>query len=316
MRVMVTGAAGFIGSALIEYLINIPSVSVVGMIRSMKKIDINKNIEYRLGEIGSSNIINLDLSDIDVIVHTAGRAHILSESFAKSLEEFRRVNTFGTINLAQLAADSGVKRFIFLSSIKVNGESTSLGAPFSNNSTENPRDSYGISKYEAEVGLLKLSNETDMQFTIIRPPLVYGPYVKGNFNTLLKVMNFYIPLPLASIKNNRRSMVGIDNLISMIEVCLTHPKAANQTFLISDNSDLSTFSLLKLLGESIDRPAILFKFPLSMLALIAKLFRMEAKVQKIIGSLQVDISHTCIQLDWEPSFSVKYGLERLKKKIK
>lgn len=316
MKIMVTGATGFIGSALIEYLSNIPDLSVVGMVRSIADISIETTVEFRLGEIGSSNKIDINLSDIDVIIHTAGRAHIMKDSSANPIEEFRRVNTSGTLDLARFAADSGVKRFVFLSSIKVNGESTDLGVPFSINSKVNPRDPYGVSKYEAEIGLQDISRETGLEVTIIRPPLVYGPGVKGNFNTLINVLSRRTPLPFASVKDNRRSMVGLDNLLSMIAICVRHPKAANQTFLISDKADLSTYSLLRLLGTSIDKPAVLFKIPVVILDLMAKVFGMEAKAQRIIGTLQVDISHTCSQLDWEPPFSVEYGLKKLREKVK
>jgi len=316
MKILVTGATGFIGSALIEYLADIPYFSVVGMVRSIKDIPINTSVEFRLGEIGSINKTGINLSDIDVIIHTAGRAHIMNDNSANPIEEFRRVNTSGTLDLARFAADLRVKRFVFLSSIKVNGESTELGVPFSVNSMEDPRDAYGVSKYEAEIGLLEISRETGLEVTIIRPPLVYGPGVKGNFNTLIKVLSLRTPLPLASVRNNRRSMVGLDNLLSMIAICARHPKAANQTFLISDKTDLSTYSLLRLLGASIGKPAVLFKFPVVMLALIAKLFSIETKAQRIIGTLQVDISHTCSQLGWEPPFSVEHGLEKLKEKVK
>jgi nucleoside-diphosphate-sugar epimerase len=313
MKVLITGASGFVGSALLEYMSFEPDVLVVGMVRSKADVCLNSTAEFRLGEIGFSKQIGIDLSDIDVIVHTAGRAHIMNDTSPSPIDEFRRVNTFGTLDLARLAANSGVKRFLFLSSIKVNGESTDLGVPFSVNSKENPRDPYGVSKYEAEIGLQEISRETDLEVTIIRPPLVYGLGVKGNFNTLIKILSLRAPLPFASVKNNRRSMVGLDNLLSMIATCVRHPKAANQTFLISDKSDLSTYSLLRLLGSSIDKPAILFKFPVVMLHLISKLFRVEAKANRIIGTLQVDISHTCNDLGWEPPFSVEQGLQKLKK---
>ena len=316
MKILVTGATGFIGSALIKYLTNFPDFSVVGMVRSLKDISCSFGIEFRLGEIGSENRSTINLSDIDVIIHTAGRAHVLNDKSANPIEEFRRVNTYGTLDLARLAGASGVKRFIFLSSIKVNGESTYLDSPFSKDSIEDPRDAYGVSKYEAEIGLRKMSLETELEVTIIRPPLVYGPGVKGNFSTLIKLISIGSPLPLASLTNNRRSMVGIDNLSSMIAACVRHPKAANQTFLISDKDDLSTSTLLRLLGASIGRPAVLFKCPVVILNLIAKLFFVKAKAQRIIGTLQVDISHTCSHLDWEPPFSVEQGMKKLKQKNK
>ena len=315
MKILVTGATGFIGSALISHLKHIEGCTVVGMVRSIKDIPCNSTVDFISGEIGSSNTASINLSNIDLIIHTAGRAHIMNDSLANPIEEFRRVNTSGTLELAKLAAGSGVKRFIFLSSIKVNGESTELGVPFSIYSMEDPCDAYGVSKYEAEIGLREVSYETGLEVTIIRPPLVYGPGVKGNFSTLIKVLKLRTPLPLASVKKNRRSMVGLDNLISMITVCAQHPKAANQTFLISDKTDLSTYDLLRMLGASIGKPAILFKCPVTILAFISKLLSIEAKVQRITGTLQVDISHTCTELGWEPPFSVAHGLGRLNKGV-
>ena len=311
MKILVTGASGFIGSALIEYLSSIHGVSVVGMVRSLGDANTNKAVEYRIGEIGTSQNINVNLSDIDVVIHTAGRAHIMRDSAVNPIDEFRRVNTYGTIGLAKMAAASGVRRFIFLSSIKVNGESTLTGFPFSECNIEDPRDAYGVSKYEAELGLRMISQATGLEVTIIRPPLVYGTGVKGNFNTLIKVLSLRIPLPLGLVKNNLRSMVGIDNLVNLIDVCTRHPNAANQTFLVSDKADLSTCSLLRLLGASIGKSAILLKFPTALLIVIARLFGKEAETQRILGTLQVDISHTCSELDWEPPFTVEYGFKKL-----
>jgi nucleoside-diphosphate-sugar epimerase len=317
MKILVTGATGFIGSALIRHLISIDGHEVVGMVRSKENMfNDQEKVEFREGEIGSLSEFNMDLHDIDLIIHTAGRAHIMRDHSANSIEEFRSVNTLGTLKLARLAAKAGVKRFIFLSSIKVNGNSTEQGIPFTIDSIENPEDAYGISKHEAEMGLRKLSCDTDLETTIIRLPLVYGPEVKGNFNSLVKLLSSSIPLPLASLKNNRRSMVGLDNLLSLISLCLIHPNAVNKTFLVSDNNDLSTSELLEVLGNAIGKPANLFEFPEPILVALAKLFLMNSKIQRITGTLQVDISFTCSQLDWHPPFSVKYCLRNLRKTLK
>ena len=313
MKLLVTGATGFIGSALIEYYSKTHYIDVVGMVRSMAAVSTKTNIEFRFGEIGGSHKLSVCLKDIDVIIHTAGRAHIMNENSINPIDEFIRINTIGTLELANLAVEAGVKRFIFLSSIKVNGEATDLGSPFSIDNTEQPQDPYAISKFEAEIGLRQISKETDMEVTIIRLPLVYGMGVKGNFNDLISILSLRVPLPLASVKNNRRSMVGLDNLLSLISICVLSPKAANQTFLVSDNNDKSTYDLLKLLGNSIEKPAILFKFPINFLILIAKIFNMESRIQRLIGTLQVDISHTCNQLDWEPPCSIEQGLKNLKR---
>ena len=316
MKILVTGASGFIGSALIEYLSNIRGVSVVGMVRSLPETTYHSLVEYRVGKIGWPEKLSINLSDIDVVVHAAGRAHIMKDSAANPIEEFRRVNTQGTIELAKIAADAGVKRFIFLSSIKVNGDSTNAGFPFSKVSTEDPRDAYGISKYEAELGLRKISLATGLEVTIIRPSLVYGSGVKGNFSALIKILSLRLPLPLGLVNSNLRSMVSLDNLINLIDLCVRHPKAANQTFLVSDNSDVSTCSLLRLLGSSIGKPAILINFPRASLILVSKLFGMEARAQRILGTLQVDISHTCIELGWEPPYTVEDSLNKLGEHLK
>lgn len=313
MKILITGATGFIGSALMEYFSKAQNICVIGMVRTMNNVSTDTNVEFRLGEVGSSDKLDIYLNDIDVIIHTAGRAHVMNNNLVNSIDKFRQINTFGTLELASLAAEAGVKRFIFLSTIKVNGEATDLASPFSIDNIEKPQDPYGISKYEAEIGLREISKETDMEITTIRLPLVYGMGVKGNFNDLISTLSLRIPLPLASITNNRRSMVGLDNLLSLISKCVTNPKAANQTFFVSDNNDMSTYHLLKLLGCSIGKPAILFKFPISILILISKIFNIENRIQRLIGTLQVDISHTCHRLDWDPPFSVEQGFKRLKK---
>ena len=312
MKILVTGASGFIGSALLEHLSNFPGFITVGMLRSMDTDFSNSNVEFRQGDLAEEKKINIYLNDIDVIIHTAGRAHIMIDDTENPLDEFRRVNTLGTLQLAQVAADAGVKRFVFLSSIKVNGEYTDLGSPFSILDTEKPIDPYGISKHEAEIGLRKISQETDMQTTIIRLPLVYGPGVKGNFSDLIKLLSLRIPLPLAMIKYNRRSMIGLDNLLSFMVRCISHPKAANETFLISDNHDLSTSSLLTLLGSSIGKPVILFKLPIPIIKLFARVFNLQSRVDRLLGNLEVDISHTCNLMDWEPPLSVEQGFKKLK----
>lgn len=309
MKILVTGGNGFIGSALIKHFANMPETQVVGMVRSSNYISPKADVEFRVGEMVSLNRSFVDMSDIDVVIHTAGRAHILDTQSKGKTDAFRHVNTDATIELAKFAAASGVKRFVFLSSIKVNGENTCLGVPFTINSKENPQCAYGVSKYQAERGLHEVHHKTGLEITIIRIPLVYGPGVKGNLNTLIKIISLGLPLPMASMKSNLRSMIGIDNLLSVISTCTSHPKAKNKTFLVSDNHDISTYTLVRLLGKSIGKKPILIKFPVSLISLIAKLFKKDAEIQKLLSTLQVDISDTCNQLDWKPPLTVSDGFK-------
>jgi len=236
--------------------------------------------------------------------------HIMEDKSVNPISEFRRTNVAGTENLAWQAATAGVKRFVFLSSIKVNGEFTKIGCPFTADDAPSPQDPYGISKYEAELLLRKIASETGMEVVIIRPPLIYGPGVKANFESMMRCLALGFPLPLGAITNNRRSLVAIDNLIDLITICLNHRAAANQTFLVSDGNDLSTVDLLKNMGEALAQPARLLNIPPPLLSFGAKVFNKSSLYQRLCGSLQLDISKTQQVLGWTPSVSVKEGLRR------
>jgi nucleoside-diphosphate-sugar epimerase len=225
------------------------------------------------------------------------------------LMEFRRLNTDGTLNLARKAAAAGVHRFICLSSIKVNGEATHYGRPFTPDDLAAPQDPYGISKHEAEVGLREITRTTEMQVVIIRPTLVYGEGAKGNFKSLMKLVAKSLPLPLDSIKN-RRSFVGIDNLVDFIITCLEHPAAANETFMVSDGEDLSTPDLIRRMARAMNRPARLLSVPVWALKAGASLLGKGDAVQRLCGNLQVDISKSRELLGWSPPISVDEGLRR------
>ncbi|MEJ2754487.1 MAG: NAD-dependent epimerase/dehydratase family protein, partial [Gammaproteobacteria bacterium] len=227
---------------------------------------------------------------------------------ASITREYREVNTYGTLNLARQAAASGVKRFIYVSSVKVNGEKTRCGESISTDWEPNPIDLYGVSKYESDKLLIEVSNETGMELVIVRPPLVYGPGVKGNFLSLLRWLDRGMPLPLGSI-HNQRSLVGIDNLVDLIITCLDHPAAANQTFLVSDDEDLSTTELLQRLGKILNKPARLIPIPPVVLEWGASFFGKKEIAQRLLGNLQVDISKTKRLLDWSPLVSVDEGLK-------
>jgi nucleoside-diphosphate-sugar epimerase len=234
----------------------------------------------------------------------------MNEVERDSLAEFRRVNVDGTLHLARQAAQAGVRRFVFLSSIKVNGDETHSGHPFAADDKAVPNDPYGLSKYEAEQGLRALSDETGLEVIIIRPPLVYGPGVKANFLTMMKFVRRGIPLPLGEITENRRSFVFLDNLVNLIVTCIDHPSAANKTFLVSDGEDLSTALLLRRMANALNRPSRLFPVPTGLLILSAKILGRPEIARRLCGSLQVDMTKTRELLNWSPPVSVDEGLRR------
>jgi nucleoside-diphosphate-sugar epimerase len=244
------------------------------------------------------------------VMHLAARVHVMAERASNPFLEFRRVNVDGTLNLGRQAAAAGVRRFVFVSSVKVNGESTSANHPYTAADAPAPQDPYGISKMEAEQGLRQIAAGTGMEVVIIRPPLVYGPGVKANFASLIRAVQRGIPLPLGSVTHNRRSFVALDNLVDLLITCIDHPAAANQTFLVSDGEDLSTADLLRRLGHAMDKPARLFPVPPSLLQLGATLLGKGDMAQRLLGNLQVDISHTRNTLNWNPPVSVDEGLRR------
>lgn len=250
------------------------------------------------------------LRNVEQVVHLAARVHVMNDKNSDPLAEFRRVNVEGTANLARQAAATGVRRFIFLSSIKVNGEFTELGRPFSADDVPAPEDPYGVSKHEAEQLLRQIATETGMEVVIIRPPLVYGPGVKANFESMMRWLARGVPLPLAAVTNNRRSMVALDNLVDLIVTCLNHPAAANQTLLVSDGEDLSTANLLRRMGAALGRPARLFYVPTALLKLGATVVSKPDIYQRLCGSLQLDIAKIRQLLDWTPPLSVDEGLRR------
>jgi nucleoside-diphosphate-sugar epimerase len=307
-RVLVTGGTGFVGGALIERLI----ANGFSPVSAVRKIQIQQLIQYPVMEIGDLNS-NIDWSKalygIKLVAHVAGRAHVMKAQSADSLAEFRSVNVAGTLNLAQQAAVAGVKRFIFVSSIKVNGEQTKTGHSFTEKDTPNPIDPYGISKHEAEEGLRLIAKETGMEVVIIRPVLVYGPGVKGNFQSMIRWLHKGIPLPFATI-NNARSFVALDNLVDLIITCLNHPAAANQTFLVSDGEDLSTTEFLKNTASAMGVRCRLLPVPALIIQAGAKLLGQTEIAQRLCSNLQVDISKARQLLGWVPPISVEDGLRK------
>ena len=298
MNIVVTGATGFIGAHLCAALSD--THHAVTMVSRSAQIDATKNMRI-FPNIDLEKHVDYDtiLKDCDVVIHLAGRVHFLNDPDNDSESAYISANTTATLNLARAAVACGVKRFIFLSSIKVNGESTALNKPFTPESIPHPSDGYGRSKLNAEIGLLHIAQSSALEVVVIRPPLVYGPGVRANFLELMRLVHKQIPLPLGSV-NNKRSLVGIDNLLSLIVTCLDHPVAPNQVFFVSDNADMSTPELIRLIAQAQGRRARLFPFPQILLHIGAKLFRREHLYLRLCDSLQVDISKTMNLLQWRP----------------
>ncbi|WP_411726812.1 UDP-glucose 4-epimerase family protein [Methyloglobulus sp.] len=306
MKILITGANGFVGKLLCGELF-LQGYSVRAGVRS-----VNSPIEavetVIVGAIDGETDWSNALHKIDVVIHLAARVHIMEDDAVDSLGEYRKVNVEGTLNLAKQAAKRGVTRFIFLSSIKVNGELTELGEPFKEDDTLNPQDNYSFSKSEAEKGLFLSAQKTGMEIVVIRPPLVYGPGVKANFASMMKVIQRGIPLPLGAIYN-KRSFVYIGNLASLILRCIDHPAAANQVFLVSDGCDISTTELLHACATALGVKTRLLPVPQSWIEHGARLLGKQDVAQRLCGSLQVDITKTRQYLDWIPPIPLAEGLK-------
>ncbi|RNF48807.1 SDR family oxidoreductase [Marinomonas hwangdonensis] len=315
--ILLTGSTGFVGAKLLTKLSLENDVVVKCIVRRLEQSNVehsNEKLCFNIGDIGSKADYSSVIPDVDVVIHLAARVHIMNNSFSDSLSEFRAVNTEGTLNLARQAAEAGVKRFIFLSSIKVNGESTSGRKPFTAFEMRNPEDLYGMSKSEAEEKLLALGKETGMEIVIIRPPLVYGEGVKANFASLMRLVGKDFPLPFRAINQNKRSLVSVYNLVNLIKVCIDHPKAANQVFLVSDDNDLSTAQMVALMAKVQGKANLSLPVPVWCFKLAGKLFKKEAVVDRLVGSLQLDIEHTKKTLDWVPPYTVEHGFQLAAKK--
>jgi nucleoside-diphosphate-sugar epimerase len=308
--ILVTGASGFVGSALVTHLAQ-QGLKVRACSRMMAAHP-NEVVESVSGvDLLTATDLTFLLAGVTCVVHAAARVHVMHETSTDPLADFRKMNVDATLRLARQAAAAGVKRFIFLSTIKVNGESTPLGQPFLASDQPNPHDAYAISKLEAERGLQQIAAETGLEVVIIRPPLVYGPGVEANFGRLLSWVNKGIPLPLGCATVNRRSFVAIDNLIDFVVTCIRHPKAANQIFLVSDGRDVSTAELLRGMANALNRKALLVPIPVRWLARGAKLFGATEAAQRLLQSLQVDIVKNEVLLGWVPPLSLDQGLQRV-----
>ena len=307
MKILLTGASGFVGSSLGSELCT-HGQSVRAAVRSGKVFFENSDVAI-VGEINGETDWSAALAAVDVVIHLAARVHVMNDTSADPLEAFRTVNVAGTVNLARQAVAAGVKRLVYVSSIKVNGEATHGGQRFSELDVPDPQDPYGVSKCEAELALRYLAAETGLEIVIIRPPLVYGEGVKGNFAQMLKILAKGVPLPLGAV-NNRRSMVYVENLVDFLVLCATHPAAAGETFLVSDGEDISTPDLLRRLAGAMGHPARLIPVPVVLLQAGAALFGKRDMAQRLCGSLQVDISKARTLLGWTPPVSMDEGLRR------
>lgn len=306
MNVLLTGATGFVGNSIVKQL---QQVSGFHLTSAVRRQSLTGGKEAVVGNVDAETEWSDVLVNQQVVIHAAARVHVMTDKVTDPLAEFRYVNVDGTLNLAHQAAEAGVKRFIFISSIKVNGEQTQTGQPFFSHDTPSPEDFYGLSKHEAEQGLRELTTQTGMEVVIIRPPLVYGPDVKGNFASMINLVSKGLPLPFGAI-HNKRSLVALDNLIDLIVTCIDHPRAVNETFLVSDGEDLSTTELLQGVAQAMGKPSRLIPVPSGLLQFGATLLGKKAVAQRLLGSLQVNISHTQQCLNWTPPLTVKEGLAR------
>lgn len=301
MKALVTGANGFVGAALCARL----AASEIGVIPAVR-CAFGMTDEVVVGDIDGSTDWSVALAGCDAVVHLAARVHVMHDTSVDPLALYRATNTDATLNLARQAAQAGVTRFVFISSIKVNGEGRDT--PYRETDAPAPEDAYAISKWEAEQGLRRIERETGMEVVILRPPLVYGPGVKANFLRLMKTIQRGWPLPLGAI-HNRRSLLYLGNFVDAIRLCVEHPAAAGQVFLLDDGQAVSTPQLIRALARAMGRPARLLAVPAGMLEFAGALLGRRAAVARLTGSLYVDSSAIRSRLGWTPPFSMQQGLD-------
>jgi len=300
MKVLVSGAAGFVGRALCDQL----TVAGHVLVPTVRRTSGLKN-ERVLGEIGASTDWQTALEGCDAVVHLAARVHVMDDTTQNSLALYRATNTEGTLNLARQAVEAGVKRFVFISTIKVNGEGRDT--PYRETDAAAPEDAYAISKWEAEQGLQRIAQETGLEVAILRPPLAYGPGVKANFLRLMRMVEHGFPLPLGAI-HNRRSLLYLGNFVDAIRLCVEHPAAAGQTFLLDDGVPVSTPELIRALARAMGRSTHLLAVPVGVLELAGALLGKRAAVARLTGSLFVDSTAIRSRLGWVPPYTLQQGL--------
>ena len=305
--ILVTGANGFVGAALVRSLQHSPGIAVRSAYRQAPLPNDSNHVS--VGDIGPETEWATALQGVDAIVHCAARVHIMHDTgTVESLAHFRKVNVEGTRRLALQAAAAGVQRLVLVSSIKVNGEGTSGRAPYTYDDAAAPEDAYGISKYEGEQALWDVARKTGLDAVVVRPPLIYGPGVKANFESLMRAVARGLPLPFGAT-DNRRSMIYLGNLVDLLQRCATDPRAPGNTFLASDGNDMSTGKLVRQLAQAMGRSPRLLSVPPAFMQFAARLLGKGAVAERVLGSLQVDIRHTCATLDWQPPFSVEQGMQ-------
>ncbi len=310
MKILITGANGFVGLPLSQHL-SAAGHQIIGAVRSKDSLSkFNPKIYLKaVGDISEITDWQDCLDGVEYVIHLANRAHVMDEQSINPLALYRKVNTGGTLNLARQAAAVGVRRFIFVSSIKVSGELTLPGQALTTIDQNIPVDPYGLSKYEAEIGLKLIAEHTGLEVVVIRPPLVYGPGVKANFLKMMQWVEKGIPLPLGNIQN-QRSMLGLDNLMHFIELCLTHANAPGQIFLVSDDHDISTTELLKEIASAMHRPSRLLSMPQYFIEKMLILLGQRHICDRLCGSLQLDISLAKRLLSWKPPYTFKDQLSK------
>jgi nucleoside-diphosphate-sugar epimerase len=311
MKILVTGSTGFVGKALLPILIRC-GLHVNAIVRNPPQSILHGVHYHYVHDLNSSINFSSPLRGVDVLIHLAARVHVIAEMYEDSLSEYRRINVDSTLTLANQAASLGVRRFVFVSSVKVNGDLTKKDIPFQADDIPNPQDSYGVSKMDAEFELMKLAKKTGMEVVIIRPPIIYGPDVKANFLSMIKILDSGIPLPFANI-HNKRSLLFVDNLVDLLVRVIDHPKAAGQVFLVSDDHDVSTTTLLNVISSALGKKARLVPVPLFFLKIIFCLIGKVDLSQKLLGSLCLDISKTKELLDWTPPVRFEEGIKRTAK---
>jgi nucleoside-diphosphate-sugar epimerase len=301
-KILVTGANGFVGAALCAQLVT-RGIACVGSVRTHPGPG-----QVATGSLDAGTDWSEALAGCNTVIHLAARVHVMQDSASAPLDEYRKVNVAATLNLARQAAAHGVRRFVFVSSVKVNGEATHE-RPYTAHDTPAPQDPYGVSKLEAERALQDWSRQSGVELVIVRPPLVYGPGVRANFRRLIQFAKLGLPLPLGAIRN-RRSMVALDNLVDLLIVCASHPAAPGQVFMVSDDHDLCVPDLLRMIGHAMGKRAWLLPVPPGLLACGARLVGKSAAADRLLGSLQVDIAHTRNTLGWKPVANVQESFNK------